>query len=372
MTPRTYNARIDAPFSGGSAPAGLIAGADALPRPHARISSRRLPVSRSRPRRRTLAILRDSETERLLKDMVNPLVDCRRHAEGRGRRRHRQRSARSTRSPPAGSGSTSIPGLLNAADNANQVQGVMAHELGHIVGGHAIGIDNGFKQGQQDHAPLAAARRRGGAWRAPETRRWAAISLGQQAAYGSLLAFSRGRKQPPTRPALSTCPRPASPAAAARTSSASCRTSSSATAIRTTRRRPIASTHPLSGDRIATLREVYEKDPAWNAKPDPAARGALPARQGQALRLPRQARGHAAALSAIHDHRAGATMPGFTPITRTRGSTTPCAKPTPCWRRAERSLFPRDQGPGPARSGQARRCAGAPAPGDRADRTTTR
>ena len=28
-------------------------------------------------------------------------------------------------------------------------------------------------------------------------------------------------------------------------------------------------THPLSGDRIARLREVYEKDPAWNTPPDP-------------------------------------------------------------------------------------------------------
>jgi predicted Zn-dependent protease len=29
-------------------------------------------------------------------------------------------------------------------------------------------------------------------------------------------------------------------------------------------------THPLTGDRIATLEDVYEKDPAWNKAPDPA------------------------------------------------------------------------------------------------------
>src|SRR5947209_17852218 len=36
-------------------------------------------------------------------------------------------------------------GLLQAADNSNQVQGVIAHELGHIVGGHSIRIGEGVK-----------------------------------------------------------------------------------------------------------------------------------------------------------------------------------------------------------------------------------
>jgi predicted Zn-dependent protease len=30
-------------------------------------------------------------------------------------------------------------GLIGEADTANQVQGVIAHELGHVAGGHAIG-----------------------------------------------------------------------------------------------------------------------------------------------------------------------------------------------------------------------------------------
>src|SRR3569833_2706276 len=36
-------------------------------------------------------------------------------------------------------------GLLKAADNANQVQGVIAHELGHIADGHVVLADAGAK-----------------------------------------------------------------------------------------------------------------------------------------------------------------------------------------------------------------------------------
>ena len=34
-------------------------------------------------------------------------------------------------------------GLIDAATSANEVQGVIAHELGHVVGGHAVRYDEG-------------------------------------------------------------------------------------------------------------------------------------------------------------------------------------------------------------------------------------
>src|SRR3546814_2327273 len=37
-------------------------------------------------------------------------------------------------------------GLIAAADNVNQVQGVVAHELGHIEGGHVIRYGAGMKE----------------------------------------------------------------------------------------------------------------------------------------------------------------------------------------------------------------------------------
>lgn len=36
-------------------------------------------------------------------------------------------------------------GLIGAADNVNELQGVIAHELGHITGGHIIRYDEGLK-----------------------------------------------------------------------------------------------------------------------------------------------------------------------------------------------------------------------------------
>ena len=38
-------------------------------------------------------------------------------------------------------------GLIQAADNANEVQGVIAHELGHIADGHVVLADAGVGPG---------------------------------------------------------------------------------------------------------------------------------------------------------------------------------------------------------------------------------
>src|SRR3546814_9541569 len=37
-------------------------------------------------------------------------------------------------------------GLIRAADNVQQMQGVVAHELGHITGGHAVRFSEGIAQ----------------------------------------------------------------------------------------------------------------------------------------------------------------------------------------------------------------------------------
>ena len=36
-------------------------------------------------------------------------------------------------------------GLITAAENANMVQGVIAHEVGHITGGHVVRLAEGAK-----------------------------------------------------------------------------------------------------------------------------------------------------------------------------------------------------------------------------------
>lgn len=81
-------------------------------------------------------------------------------------------------------------GLIEKADNVNEIQGVIAHEIGHISGGHVPLADRGMK------APigitllslvLGVAAIAAGAGEAGA----GILSAGQRAALGSYLAFSR-------------------------------------------------------------------------------------------------------------------------------------------------------------------------------------
>ena len=88
------------------------------------------------------SILRDAETEALLNDMAAPLVK----AAGLepGNVDIVLINDPSINAFVAGGQAVYIhSGLINAADNANEVQGVIAHELGHITGGHVIRFGEG-------------------------------------------------------------------------------------------------------------------------------------------------------------------------------------------------------------------------------------
>ncbi|MFK3888250.1 M48 family metalloprotease [Sphingomonas sp. NPDC079357] len=135
------------------------------------------------------SLLRDAETEALLKDMSAPLVTA------AGLRPTDVSFALvnddSINAFVAGGQTVYIhTGLLQQADSANQVQGVIAHELGHIADGHVI-------TGAQAQKPamgvyllsmvlgLAAMAAGGGEAGA------GILAAGQQVAMGKFLAFSR-------------------------------------------------------------------------------------------------------------------------------------------------------------------------------------
>ena len=81
-------------------------------------------------------------------------------------------------------------GLITAAKNVGEVQGVIAHELGHVAGGHVIRINEGAKEATSisilslllGAAAIAAGAGDAGA---------GIMAAGQQAAMGKFLAFSR-------------------------------------------------------------------------------------------------------------------------------------------------------------------------------------
>ena len=90
------------------------------------------------------SILRDAETEMLFRDMSRPIVAA------AGLRPENVQivliNDKSINAFVAGGQIVYIhSGLITAADNANQVQGVIAHELGHITGGHIIRFNEGVQ-----------------------------------------------------------------------------------------------------------------------------------------------------------------------------------------------------------------------------------
>ena len=195
--------------------------------------------------------------------------------------RHPRRSARSTPSSPAARSSTSIPGLLTAADNANEVQGVVAHELGHIAGGHVIRMAEGVRQATGImilSLLLGAAAMAAGAGDAGMA---AIMAAGQQAAMGKL-----PRLQP--RPGSSADQAGATFLSRAGISGQgmlaffrSCRTQEYPRCKLRISRTAYAHTHPLTVERIQALEQALQGDRRLEPADRPGARGALPAGQAK-------------------------------------------------------------------------------------------
>ncbi|WP_368039998.1 M48 family metalloprotease [Sphingomonas bacterium] len=135
------------------------------------------------------SILRDAETEAMFADMAAPLVT----AAGMDPREVKVVLINDGDINAFTAGGQTIyvnSGLLAAADNANQVQGVIAHELGHVADGHVVLGDAGGKQAMGIQIlsmvlGIAAAAAGGGEAAA------GIMAAGQQAAMGKYLAFSR-------------------------------------------------------------------------------------------------------------------------------------------------------------------------------------
>jgi predicted Zn-dependent protease len=90
------------------------------------------------------SILRDAETEALFADMSRPLI----LAAGLSPNNVHVVLINDDSINAFVVGGQTVyvhSGLLKVADNANQVQGVIAHELGHIADGHVVLADAGAK-----------------------------------------------------------------------------------------------------------------------------------------------------------------------------------------------------------------------------------
>ncbi len=213
------------------------------------------------------SILRDSETELLFREISKPII------EAAGLQPSNVRivlinDPEINAFVSSGQAVYIHSGLLTATDNANQLQGVIAHELGHVVGGHAIRINEGSGNATRItmlSLVLAAAAAAAGAGDAA----MGVLMAGQQAAMGSFLSFTRAQESS------------ADLAGAAYLGKAGISGKGSLAFFKklenqeyrlaVSQKDSYDRTHPLSRERIASLEQVYRNDRAWNLATDPAA-----------------------------------------------------------------------------------------------------
>ncbi|GAA4001396.1 M48 family metalloprotease [Sphingomonas humi] len=212
------------------------------------------------------SILRDSETEKLFADMSKPLIEAAK-LDPKNVKIVLINDPEINAFVAGGQVVYIHTGLLTASDNANQVQGVIAHELGHVAGGHVIRGSEGAKQATGISIlslVLGGLAMAAGAGEAG----MGAMALGQQVAMGQFLAFTRAQETS------------ADLAGASYLSAAGISGRGSIDFFKKLQNQEYrlavydtdsyARTHPLSSERISTLSGIYQKDPAWTHRTDPA------------------------------------------------------------------------------------------------------
>lgn len=211
------------------------------------------------------SILRDAETELLFRDISRPLIEAAGLDPGSA-------DVVLLNDPEinafvaTGQHVYIQSGLLTASDNVNQLQGVIAHELGHVAGGHAIRMDEGVNQATGITLAtlvLGAIAIAAGAGDAG----MGIMMAGQRAALGQFLAFTRAQESS------------ADQAGAKYLSIAGISGKGSLEFFKKLQNQEYRlaiyakdsydRTHPLSSERIQVLEGVYKKDPAWNRPVDP-------------------------------------------------------------------------------------------------------
>ena len=157
-------------------------------------------------------------------------------------------------------------GLIQAADSAEEVQGVIAHEVGHIADGHVISGEAAMKPAMNMtllSMVLGLAAMAAGAGEAG----MGIMGLGQQAALGKYLAFNRVQEATADASAIRYL-------AGAGVSGRGMLSFFRKLQKQEYRYRgqidPFMQSHPLSGERIANLSADVKAAPAFANKPDAA------------------------------------------------------------------------------------------------------
>jgi predicted Zn-dependent protease len=209
--------------------------------------------------------LRDSETELLFKDISRPLI----RAGGLDPNSVNVVLLNDSEiNAFVATGQTVYiqSGLIQAVDNVNQLQGVIAHELGHVAGGHSIRIQQGIKQATGITiatlvlGALAVAAGAGDAG-------MGIMMAGQQAALGQFLAFTRAQESSADQFAVKTLH--ASGISGKGMLQFFGKLQNQEYRIGIYAKDSYDRTHPLDSERIQALEHTFRADPAWNKPIDP-------------------------------------------------------------------------------------------------------
>ena len=212
------------------------------------------------------SILRDTETEALFADIAKPLVE----AANLDNKSVKVVLLNDDEINAFVAGSQNVyvnSGLLTRADNVNQLQFVIAHELGHVAGGHAIRRGEGMKEATGITLAtmvLGAIAIAAGAGDAG----LGLMMMGQRAAMGQFLAFTRAQETSADLAGASYLHKAGISGKGGLDFFKKLQNQEYRLAIYATD--SYDRTHPLSSERISILTNLFEKDPAWNKPTDPA------------------------------------------------------------------------------------------------------
>ena len=154
-------------------------------------------------------------------------------------------------------------GLIDAADTAEEVQGVIAHELGHITGGHILRYGEGMASASRSSL-LSLIAGSGAALAGAGEAAMGIMAAGQQAAMGKFLAFSRTQESSADFAGAEYLSKAGISGRGSLAFFGKLLNQEYRYGYSQSDEAGFYRTHPLSGDRISALREVYEKDPAWD------------------------------------------------------------------------------------------------------------
>ena len=154
-------------------------------------------------------------------------------------------------------------GLIDAADTAEEVQGVIAHELGHITGGHILRYGEGMASASRISL-LSLIAGIGAALAGAGEAAMGIMAAGQQAAMGKFLAFSRTQESSADFAGAEYLSKAGISGRGSLAFFGKLLNQEYRYGYSQSDEAGFYRTHPLSGDRISALREVYEKDAAWD------------------------------------------------------------------------------------------------------------